>query len=409
MPKTPTAKKWTILVYMAGDNDLDPEGALDIKEMKSVGSTDAINVVVQFDRAKGHTARRYFIRKGGTVAGDAVLNVGKVNTGDPACLVDFITWGAAHYPADRYLLVLWNHGQGWDDTDVYADERYRSLRRLASKPVRHALFHAPVRRTIENARKSKLCRAILLDDNAKDFLDNKELGKVLASTKRLLGRKLDILGMDACLMSMAEVGYQIRNYAAYTVGSEQTEPGAGWPYNAILSALAKKPSLTPQELGELIVAKYLASYKSSEEGGVTQAVCDLSKSDDLAASVTALAAALTASLKKNEGRQRILSVRSRVQSYDNPDNIDIVDLCTLLLTSGAGNHVASACKKVIAATGNHYVIKQGSKGNEVKHSNGVAIYFPVLSISPLYAGLEFCKKTGWDMFLAAYIKSVRSR
>ena len=60
------------MVYMAGDNSLDPEGVQDLKEMKKVGSTDKLNIVAQFDRAAGHAARRYYLRKSGIVTGDAV-------------------------------------------------------------------------------------------------------------------------------------------------------------------------------------------------------------------------------------------------------------------------------------------------------------------------------------------------
>src|SRR5882672_3720761 len=202
MPRN-AEKSWTVMAYMAGDNSLDPEGVVDLKEMKRVGSTDKVNIVAQFDRAEGHVARRYYLRKGGLVTADAVANIGRVNTGDPQRLTEFINWVIDNYPADHYLLVLWNHGQGWDDTDIYADERHRSLRRLASGRIRHALFHSSARDSLKKAGSHKM-RAILLDDNAKDFLDNQEMKKVMAGAARLLKRKLDILGMDACLMSMAE-------------------------------------------------------------------------------------------------------------------------------------------------------------------------------------------------------------
>ena len=228
MPKT-AEKQWTVMVYMAGDNNLDPEGVVDLREMKKVGSTDKLSVIAQFDRAQGHASQRYVLRKGTKLAADSVAKLGKVNTGDPKRLNDFIAWGVKQYPAKHYLLVLWNHGQGWDDTDIYADERFRGLRRLTTGRVRHALFHTPVRRTLEQAKRNVEYRAILLDDNAKDFLDNQEMKKVLAKAKKLIKRNLDVFGMDACLMSMAEVGYQSHGSADYTVGSEETEPGEGWP------------------------------------------------------------------------------------------------------------------------------------------------------------------------------------
>lgn len=402
-----TKKSWTVMVYMAGDNSLDPEGVQDLKEMKKVGSTDKLNIIAEFDRAAGHVARRYYLRKGGIVTGDAVASLAAVNTGDPKFLIDFIHWGIENYPADHYLLVLWNHGQGWDDTDIYADERHRSLRRLATGRSRHALFHTPVRRMLEKASGDYAARAILLDDNAKDFLDNREMKKVLANTATLLGRKLDILGMDACLMSMAEVGYQICDSTDYTVGSEQTEPGEGWPYQTVLGALAKSPAMTPQDLSALIVDKYLASYTAAD--GVTCSACDLSKASTLATAVAGLAAALKASLSDAASQQRIQSVRNKVQSYEVADNIDLVDLCSLLAKAGAGATITTACQNVIKVVQTAYVVKQGYKGGAMKNSNGVAIYFPLQSVSPLYPGLEFSKKTGWDAFLKAYLNAIRSR
>jgi hypothetical protein len=401
-----TKKSWTFMVYMAGDNSLDPDGVRDLKEMKKVGSTDKVNIIAQFDRATGHAAKRYFIRKGGKVTGDAVATVGKVNTGDPKNLMDFIKWSAQSYPADHYMLVLWNHGQGWDDTDIYAGERYRSLRRLSTGRVRHALFHTPVRRLLKNATRDPQARAILLDDNAKDFLDNLELKKVLADTRKLLKRKLDVLGMDACLMSMAEVGYQIRESAEFTVGSEQTEPLEGWPYDTVLAELVKKPAMTARDLSALIVNKYLASYGSDS---VTQSACDLSKGDGLATAVAGLTKVLKANVSDASTKQRILSARAQSQAYEVADNIDLVDFCSLLARATTGSEVAQRCQDVIQAVQPGYVLAQGYKGRDLENSHGVAIYFPTQAVSPLYAGLDFSKKTGWDSFLTAYLTAIRSR
>ncbi|NTU96784.1 MAG: peptidase C11 [Chlorobiaceae bacterium] len=407
MKKKAAEKSWTVMVYMAGDNNLDPEGSKDLREMKKVGSNEDVNIIAQFDRAAGHVARRYYLRKGGLVTGDAVDSLGNVNTGDPASLEDFIGWGIKNYPAEHYLLVLWNHGQGWDDTDVYADERYRGLRRLATGPARHSLFRSGTRRVMEKAIGSMEYRAILLDDNAKDFLDNQEMKKVLAGTAKRLGRKLDILGMDACLMSMAEVGYQISDSTACTVGSEQTEPGNGWPYDKILSALAKNPAMAPDDLCTLIVDKYLASY--SEKEPVTQSACDLSKAEALASSVALLASELKSGIGDPAVLQAIQGVRNKVQSYDVRDNIDLVDFCSLLAKTGVNASVKTACQNVATQVQNSYVMKQGYKNKSMQHSGGVAIYFPLVSVSPLYPKLEFSRKTGWDSFLVAYLEALKSR
>jgi hypothetical protein len=404
--KTTPQKAWTFMVYMAGDNNLDPDGVQDLKEMKKVGSTKDVNVIAQFDRETGHMAKRYYLRKGGTATRDAVANVGKVNTGDPKNLLDFAKWGISNYPAGHYALVLWNHGQGWDDTDIFAGERFRSLRRLASSPVRHSLFHTPVRNTLKKAVSNYEARAILIDDNAKDFLDNQEMKKVLAGVKKLLKRNLDILGMDACLMSMAEVGYQIHESADFTVGSEETEPLEGWPYTSILAELTKNPAMTARDLGTLIVEKYISSYTRD---AVTQAACDLSKADDLAAAVANLATVLTAGLADSTTRQSLLDARTRVQEYEVSDNIDLVDFCTVLAKAMPGTEVAKRCDDVVQTAKKSYVVASSSKGKSMENSHGVAIYFPKGKVSPLYLGLDFSKKTGWDAFLKNYLAAVRSR
>ena len=65
------------------------------------------------------------------------------------------------------------------------------------------------------------------DDRSGDCLDNRELKRVLGTAHQLLGRKVDLVGMDACLMTMIEVAYQIRDHAKILVGSEEVEPGTG--------------------------------------------------------------------------------------------------------------------------------------------------------------------------------------
>jgi hypothetical protein len=410
-----TRKAWTVLVYLAGDNNLDSSGIGDLLEMKRVGSTPRVDVVAEFDRASGKGARRYVLRKGGPLAADAVATLGRVNTGDPKRLLDFVRWGVETCPAERYALVLWNHGQGWDDTDIYADERYRRFRRLATGRIRHALFRPPVRRVLRGAIRKYEPRAILLDDDAKDFLDNVELKAVLAGAATLIGDKLDLLGMDACLMSMAEVGYQIRESARFTVGSEQTEPGDGWPYDRILAALAQHPEMDAGALSAAIVKAYLASYGAAD--GVTQSACDLARAGDLAAAVAGLARALTAAVREAASRQQILAARARVQSYEVPDNVDLVDLCRLLAAGMPGSAVAKVCAAVVrvvgkggaAARGGGYVVAAGSKGADLRASHGVAIYFPTTAVSPLYARLDWSRATGWDRFLEVWLRAVRGR
>jgi hypothetical protein len=411
MENTQTTKKWTVMVYMAGDNSLDPEGVKDLREMKTTGSTDNINVIAQFDRASGHTAKRYYIKQGGTVSDDAVFDLGNINTGDPTRLLDFIKWGVDSFKAQHYLLVLWNHGQGWDDTDIFSEDRFAPFSRYTNKHMRNRLFLPSFKNVLTETRDEHIARAILIDDDSKDFIDNQEMQHVLDEACTYMGRRLDVLGMDACLMSMAEVGYQIRNSTEYTVGSEQTEPGQGWPYDTILRTLSQSPDMSPSDLSSMIVDKYLESFTISD--GVTLSACNLSKVNMVATTMKALASALTTSLlyataSDTTASDRIQIVRNQVRYYDVPDNVDLVDLCELMIQANINTEISSASQAVINAV-NNYVIREGDLGDTVTNSNGVAIYFPRLSLSPLYKLLDWTRDTGWDTFLTQYLACSRNR
>lgn len=395
-------KSWSFLVYMAGDNNLDPNGVQDLSEMKKVGSTDAVNVVAQFDRAAGAT--RYHVRRGGL---DAIKGLGKLNTGDPAALVDFVKWASDAYPARHYALVLWNHGQGWDDTDLFAGARGQRLPR--PRRIRGSFFRSSVEKAARLVRgRTPAAKAILIDDGSKDFLDNGEMKKALGAIKKTLKGKLDLLGMDACLMNMAEVGYQCRRSVSFTVGSEETEPLAGWPYDAILKQLTSDPSMTADALGAVVVSTYLKSYRGGRDA-VTQSLCGLDGAPKLAAAVKALGAALRTALSSDGARLALMDARNRVRDFDVRENVDLLDLCGLLAADPAMPERVRAATREVTAAALRYVVRSGFEGEAMNGAAGVAIYFPTLTVSPLYRKLDWARATGWADFLDAYVDATRSR
>jgi len=143
---TQTNRRWTWMVYMAGDNGkvfeqlqggkqliapMEEQGYQDIREMEAVGSTDEVAILVQFDTLsdRDHTYRIY-IRPQGEQR--VVENISEQNMGDPGSLRDFIVWGIENYPAQYYAVILWNHGTGWKEDDIYAFARNRGFRLGAS-------------------------------------------------------------------------------------------------------------------------------------------------------------------------------------------------------------------------------------------------------------------------------------
>ncbi len=424
MATSDAKKSWTVMVYLAGDNDLDSAGAVDLDEMKQVGSGDQLSIVAQFDRAgKGSATKRYLLRKGTTLAKDVVATLGETNMGDPKVLQDFLGWGAKSYPAEHYLVVIWNHGAGWDDENIYRSVK-RGLKRnvaykkrpvgetvrgaagaipiahvraMSKRPFKRALFSTTIQQAVQK-------RAIAFDDQAEDFLDNIELKRVLSAAKKAFGGKIDVLGMDACLMNMVEVAYQVRNTAQVLVGSQEVEPADGWPYHTVLRDLAKNPAMTPAELGKVIVDRYLASYKPNE--GVTQSALDLSASTKLEGAIDKLASALLKELPAEATQVAVMRARRAARSYETHDYIDLVHFCQLLRKFGANAAVQAACSGVEDTAAQSFVLASGFRGANVSNSNGVSIYFPENAISPLYAKLDFAKNSKWNELLAGYLKGV---
>src|SRR5262245_2325558 len=123
MNRTPQ-KDWTVMIYMAADNDLDTmnartsEAIKDLKMIKRIGSTERVSILAQLDRAESKKTLRFYLKKGGDYLEDVEMTLGETNTGDPCEMVDFLDWGmSGEHQARNYLVILWGHGAGALDVD----------------------------------------------------------------------------------------------------------------------------------------------------------------------------------------------------------------------------------------------------------------------------------------------------
>ncbi|RME80166.1 MAG: hypothetical protein D6785_10665, partial [Planctomycetota bacterium] len=277
-------KEWTCLVYINGDNDLEPAALDDINEMERVGSTSKLNILVQVDRFEGkqgkileekylrnpyaplpgytfrddgfHGARRYYILKDqdpSRIRSVLKEELGEVDMGSPKSLAAFMKWGIQNYPARHYALFIWDHGTGWKG--VSYDES--NQRKLSLWDIRNALKEVQVFWGKNGERK----------------------------------RKWDILDFDACLMASLEIGYELKDFVRVLVASQDLEPDPGNPYDAIFQFLKKYPEAEPVSFAKHIVAAFVRSYspggKQLEEGEFlsdtnTKVALDLSKIEGLA-------------------------------------------------------------------------------------------------------------------------------
>lgn len=79
--------------------------------------------------------------------------------------------------------------------------------------------------------------------------------------------KLDIIGFDACLMAMHEIGAVLTPYANYLLASELLEPGIGWDYSALLkyvqgntwagAAVNSAAGFTAADIADVIIGGYM--------------------------------------------------------------------------------------------------------------------------------------------------------
>lgn len=408
-------RQWTVMVYMTGDRTLDSNGFADLKEMKEAGSTEEVALLAQFTRGVRHRpTKRYYLRRdkrNGTLAADVADELGEKNTADPQVLEDFVRWGVENFPARRYMLVMWGHANGADDENVPGTAGHpQPPSENSSDPDLNsrAVSHRPDAAFNTLARGIGLSHTPALDGGTIDFLDCREFKRALESVRQITGREIDILGMDACLMSGAEVCYQVRDSARFTVAPEGTAPLDGWPYNLIFGELVARPEIETEQLACLIAEKYLDAYADYEDVCITHSVCDLGKCGALAGAVDGLAAALLDALAEEESWKAMMLSRWQSQSFEGTDYVDLYDFCNLLRENCYRAEVRDACEavmKVVRADG--FVLKSVYRDAVMQYCYGLSIYFPQREVSRSYRGLDFAVDTRWADFLDGFVNRIR--
>ena len=372
---------WTLLAYMDSDNNLEPYHINDFLSMAQVGSTVSVSVVVQMDRNPGYDSRynnwadcrRFFITRGlEPYDTNALSSLGEVNMGLSSTLSDFATWAIGRFQADRYLLDIEDHGGSWvgccwDDT------------------------------------------------NGSDRLDSGEIKSALSTISSTLGRKVDLVWFNDCLMGSIEIATQVYQYCNYMAASETVGWTDTWAYNTLLNSLVSNPGLTAQQY--CIQITDLASPHDSSTS-ITQSVCsiDLSKTSNLVAASNSLSQSLKNNLYLY--RSQIQSARTSSSWMEGPYGgqdqriIDLYQFAQNIKNMVPDSTIQTQAQDILNQIGpaggsTGYMVMRERHSASAAFCHGLSIYFPLDAArygnpAGYTTNVDFTSGTQWDEFLVFY-------
>ena len=355
----------TIMVYMCG-TDLESKSGMatsDLTEMASATLSGDVDIIVYTGGCKkwqnnivSNTYNQiYKIEKGGLRT--LVSNDGNASMTNPTTLTNFINYCTKNYPANRNILIFWDHGGGSISGYGY-DEKNSSTGSMSLAGINTALKNA--------------------------------------------GTKFDIIGFDACLMATLENGLMLENYADYLIASEETEPGVGWYYTDWVTALSKNPSLSSLEIGKNIVDDFVSTCARQCRGQkTTLSVVDLA---ELGATVPAKFsdfATDTSGMINNGEYKAVADARASAREFAPESRIDQVDL--VHLANNIGTTESKALAKALLNC-----VKYNKTSTNMTNAYGIAIYFPYSNKNTVNNAVRTYEALGMDSDYTQCLRSFAS-
>lgn len=404
---------WTVMLYQdADDKVLEQDIWIDFQEAEKVGSSDRVNIVAQLDRYVGGfrgdgdwtDTRRYHLQRDDdlTRTNSPYQSIGEVDMSNPQVLVDFVVWAVENYPADKYVLIMSDHGLGWPGgwTDP--------------EPSGAPRVNVPLARAIGDAM----------------YLN--EIDAALQAIRDRTGiDALELVGMDACLMGHMEVFAALAPHARFAVASQEVEPAVGWAYTSFLGELVNNPDVTGRELGQWIVDSYIVGDQRITDsnlraqfvgrGGVSaqQLAAQLEQSITLAAVDLSQMPAAMEGLNRFALQLQSMDQRAvaKARNYAQPftsifgqnvpaSYIDLAHFAALLVRETGDANLRTSVEEMFGTFQNMVIAEKS--GPKKPAATGLSIYFPnsqlyssaaagpasYVPVSERFAGVSL-----WDDFL----------
>jgi len=351
----------TIMVYLCG-TDLESKHGMatsDLQEMMKATYGDNVNLLVYTGGCKkwknnvvSSDKQQIYQIKGGKLI-CLEKDMGSASMTKPATLTKFIQYCAKNFPANRNMLILWDHGGGSLSGYGY-DEKNASSGSMDLSEINTALKDA--------------------------------------------GIKYDFIGFDACLMATLENAMMLTDYADYLIASEETEPGVGWYYTNWLTNLGANTAMPTIEIGKKIVDDFVEVCDRRCNGQkTTLSVVDLAELDHTVPDKLTAFASSTKNLIQNNGYQTVSNARYNTKEFAQSSKIDQVDLVHLAqnLNTAEGKALEQA---VLGA------VKYNRTSSNMSNANGISIYFPYKKVSKVDAAVAEYREIGMDTEYARCIQ-----
>jgi hypothetical protein len=356
--------KWTVMVYISGDNNLENYVVTDIEtELAPTGSSPNVQVVALADRGPGYdtsygdwqTTKLFHVTRGMTANGaNAVADWGEKNMGDPQTLIDFVKWTKTNYPADHYALIFWGHGWAW-------------------RPG-----------------------VVMRDDTNNDSMDYPEEKAAIPS----LGF-IDVVGYDGCNMSSIEIFNLWRGHATAVTGSQEYVGSEGLQYDLVLAQMAAAN-------GNMTADQVAVAFSQSASADKTwSAIAVDSRFDALFTAVNQWSTSLMNGLSVNRRKydQAFGATRSFWQAPMDKDLYDMAYEIDRLVTDPTIKAKSQAVMSAVNA-----VVLHERHVNAYAEVHGITIYHISKAAEKdsdynyYRSKVDFALQTGWDEFLNAYAK-----
>lgn len=351
--------KWTIMVYISGDNDLEDYVVKDIeKELAVIGSTADVEIIAladrnpKYDKSRGDwTDTKLFHVTKGMLADSksAVAHWGERNMGDPNTLSEFVNWSKNTYPADHYALYMWGHGYNW--RTGYTME----------------------------------------DQTSKDSLDPDEVKAIFNKIGFI-----DMVAYDGCNMASIEVDALWHGHATTIVHSQEYVEWDGIEYDTVIKKLNENPLLNSDQVA--IITNKSASVNKEKTGS---AIAVDARWDKFIKSFDEWSVALKDGLAKN--RKIYDQAFKEGQSfYEAPDDKDLYDIASKINKYTTDPLIKSKSQALMSSFKNVLLDEWHTK--DYANAHGMTISkLPVKDTSfKYYKSLDFSLNTHWDEFLEAY-------